>query len=221
VAAIQPEVRRSALERWAALGGIAYVVLFIVGVIVSFSGEPDGDAPPAEVIRYYSDSGNRDQIGIGWILVMLSVFFFLWFLAALRQALARVDPDRLLTRLAWVGGTVYAALTAVAISLEMAIKTMSDDTFEDRVYPPLIHAANDAGYVIHAAGGVGVGAMMIAASAVTLRARTLPAWAGWLGIAAGVIALASIFFFPQILIALWVLTAALVLFLRPGRQAVT
>jgi hypothetical protein len=79
----------------------------------------------------------------------------------------------------------------------------------------LIHAANDAGYVIHAAGGVGAGAMMIAASAVTLRARTLPAWAGWLGIAAGVIALASIFFFPQILIALWVLIAALVLFLRP------
>jgi hypothetical protein len=205
--ATAPDVRRGALERWSALGAVAYVILFIVGAIVSFSGTPDGDAPPAEVIRYYSDSGHRDKIGVGWILVMLGVFFFLWFLTSLRQALRRLDAEGFLTRLAWLGGAIYATLTAAGISLEMAIKTMSDDTFQDRVYPELIHAANDVGYIIHSAGGVGVGTMMIAASAVALRARAIPAWAGWVGVAAGVLALGSIAFFPQFLIARWRIAA--------------
>ena len=78
-------VRPSGLVRWAALGGVAYVVLFILGVIVSDSGQPDFDAPPAEVIKYWSDSGNRDQAALGWGLIVLGVFFFLWFLGALRR----------------------------------------------------------------------------------------------------------------------------------------
>ena len=72
--------RPSGLARWAALGGIGYVVLFIVGVILTDSGAPDFDAPPAKVIKYYGDSGNRDQIAVGWILIVIAVFFFLWFL---------------------------------------------------------------------------------------------------------------------------------------------
>jgi hypothetical protein len=220
VNATAPDVHRGGLERWSALGAVAYVVLFIVGAIVSFSGQPDGDASPAEVIRYYSDSGHRDKVGVGWILVMLGVFFFLWFLTALRQALRRLEAEGFLTRLAWLGGAIYATLTATAISLEMAIKTMSDDTFRDQVYPDLIHAAGDAGYIIHAAGGVGIGTTMIAASIVALRARVIPAWAGWVSAAAGVLSLASIVFFPQFLIALWLLIVGVLLFLRPVRPAV-
>ncbi len=37
------------------------------------------------------------------------------------------------------------------------------------VYPELIHAANDVGYTVHASGGAGAGAMIIAASVVALR----------------------------------------------------
>ena len=49
-------------------------MLFIAGVIVMDSGAPDFDAPPAEVIKYYGDSGNRDQVALGWGLILLGVF---------------------------------------------------------------------------------------------------------------------------------------------------
>src|SRR6266508_555900 len=117
------------LARWAALGGILYVVLFIIGTILIFSGEPGSDASPAKVIAYYSDSGHRDRISIGWVVGGL-------------------------------GGFVYASLAFAALAVNMGIRTMSDDTYHHQVFPGLIHAANDAGYVLHATGGAGASAMI-------------------------------------------------------------
>ena len=202
-----------ALERWAALGGALYVVLFVVGTILLVGGEPSGKASPGEVVRWYSDSGHRDRISLGWALVGLGLFFFLWFLAALRTTLLRLVGDGFLVTLATVGGAVYAALVLAGIAVNAGIKTMSDDTYHHQVYPELIHAANDAGYVLHATGGVGIGAMMIAASLAVLRARAVPVPLGWIGVVAGILALASIAFFPWFLIALWLLVASALLFL--------
>src|SRR5262245_12711239 len=49
---------RSGLVRWAALGGVAYVVLFVVGIILIFDNEPDTSSAPAKIIAFYSDSGH-------------------------------------------------------------------------------------------------------------------------------------------------------------------
>ena len=205
-------VRRSGLARWAALGGVAYVVLFIAGVIVMDSGAPEFDAPPAEYIDYYGDSGNRDQIALGWGLIVLGVFAFLWFLGALRQFVRRIDADGLLTTLVTVGGAVYAALTLTGAGLQAGVLTMSDDTFRDQVYPGLIHAARDAGYVIHSSGGAGVAVLIIAATMAASRVRLIPGWAAVVGVITGVLAIGSVFFFPQLLVALWIVIASLLLF---------
>jgi hypothetical protein len=215
-------VRRRGLEQWAGLGGVAYVVLFVIGIILAVGGQPDNgvDSDQAKVRAYFADSGHRDRIGFGWILVVLGLFFFLWFLTSLRQTLKRLDTGGYLALLATIGGIVYAALALAAIAVNNAIKTMSDDTYRHTVYPELIHAADDTWYVLHATGGIGAGAMMIAASIVALRARAMPAWAGWIGAIAGVLALGSIAFFPQFLIALWLLVAGILLFLRGGEPAI-
>ena len=208
----------AALARWAALGGILYVVLFIIGTILLFDGSPDGDASPAKVIAYYSDSGHRDKISIGWIISGLGVFFFLWFLSALRRTVRRHEgDDGFLTALTTIGGVVYASLAFAALAVNQGIRTMSDDTHRDQVFPGLIHAANDASYVLHATGGAGASAMIIAASLAALRAAAVPAWAGWLGVAAGILALGSIAFFPQAAIAIWILVVSGVLFARGAR----
>ena len=81
------------LARWASLGGILYVVLFVIGVIVMFDGEPDGDASPAKVIAYYSKASHRDKISIGWIIAGLGIFAFLWFLSSLRRAVRRWEGE--------------------------------------------------------------------------------------------------------------------------------
>jgi hypothetical protein len=207
---------RRTLEQWAGLGGVVYVALFIIGSIFLFGGQPGGDALPSEVRSYFADSGHRDKIGIGWILAGLGLFFFLWFLGSLRMRLRSLDGDGLLTSIASIGGTVYATLAFAAIAVHMGILTMSDDTYRDTVYPGLVHAAMDVGYVLHATGGAGAGAMIIAASVAAMRARVVASWLGWLGVIAGIAAIASIAFLPQILLALWILVAGVMLFLAPA-----
>jgi hypothetical protein len=195
---------------------VAYVVLFIVGWTLALSGQPNSDAPPGKVIAYYSKASHRDKISWGWILVVIGVFFFLWFVGALRQALRRIEPDGTLPAVATVGGAVYASLTLAGISVNAAIRTMSDDTFHHQVFPELIHAADDAGYVLHASGGAGVAALMIATSVMVSRARLIPRWLGVLGIISGVLAIFSVFFFPQFLIAIWLLVAGVLVFRSSG-----
>jgi hypothetical protein len=95
---------------------------------------------------------------------------------------------------------------------------MSDDTFHHTVFPGLIHAADDASYVLHATGGAGASAMIIAASLAALRAAVVPKWAGWLGVVAGILALASIIFFPQAAVGLWILIVSGLLFARGARD---
>jgi hypothetical protein len=215
---VEPAPAGRGLERWAALGGVLYVVLFVIGTILEFGDSPAGDAAPSKVIAWYSDSGHRDRLHIGWVLIGLGLFFFLWFLSALRQALIRLVGEGFLPTLATVGGAVYAALALAAVSVSDAIRTMNDDTYRDQVFPELVHAANDASYVLHSSGGAGVGAMMIASSLAVVRTRALPVWLGWIGVAAGIIALASIVFFPWFVIALWLLVASAVLFVAGSRQ---
>jgi hypothetical protein len=216
IAAARPS---AGLARWGALGGIVYVVLFIIGTILLYSGAPASDSSPAKIIRYYSDSGHRDRISIGWIVGGLGVFAFLWFLSSLRRSVRRLEgEDGFLTAATTIGGIVYATLAFAALAVNMGIRTMSDDTFHHTVYPGLIHAADDASYILHATGGAGAAAMIMAASLAAMRAGAVRAWAGWLGIAAGVIALASILFFTQAAIAIWILVVSGMLFARSGRD---
>ena len=63
-----PVGRSRSAARWPYLGGIVYVVLFVIGTIMLFSGAPSSGSAPAKVIKYYSDSGHRDRINVGWIL---------------------------------------------------------------------------------------------------------------------------------------------------------
>jgi hypothetical protein len=215
---IAPPRSNAGLQRWAALGGAAYVVLFVVGVVLTYSGAVDSSAPPAKVIAYYSDSGHRDRINFGWLIAGLGVFFFLWFLSALRQGVRRLEvDDGFLTGLTTIGGVVYASLTLAALAVETGIRTMSDDTYHHTVYPGLIHAADDVSWVLHASGGAGAAAMVIAASLAAMRAGAVPTWSGWLGIVVGILALALIAFFPWFLFGIWILVVSIGMFVRAGR----
>ena len=217
-----PSRTSAVLARWASLGGILYVVLFIIGVILMFHGEPDSGSSPAKVIAYYSKSSHRDKISIGWVITGLSIFFFLWFLAALRRTVRRLEgEDGFLTALTTIGGTIYAALALAAIAVEAGIRTMSDDTYHHTVYPGLIHAADDVGWVLHATGGAGASAMILAATIAGMRARAVPTWAGWLGILAGILALGLIIFFPWAALGIWVLVVSGGMFIRGMRGSDT
>ena len=206
--------RPRSVARWAALGGVLYVVLFVIGTILLFSGAPSGDSAPAKVIKWYSDSGHRDRINVAWILLGLSILFLLLFIGALRRAVSDVDGEGILTGVVSLGGGVYAALTLASVALSDGIRTMSDDTYQHRVFPELIHAADDVTWVMHASGAAALGVMIIAASLAFMWGAVWPKWAGWLGVVVGILALASIAFFPQFLFLLWILVVSVWMFRR-------
>jgi hypothetical protein len=209
------------VARMAFLGGAIYVVLFVIGTVLLFSGAPANDSAPAKVIQWYSDAGHRDRVNGGWVLIGLSLFFLLWFVAALRRAVSLVDGEGILTTVVGLGGGIYIALAGAAVALTDGIRTMSDDTYQHRVFPELIHLADDVGWVMHATGALGLAAMIIAASLAALRARAVPTWAGWLGIAVGILGLGLIAFFPWFLVAIWILVVSIGMFVRAGRTPAT
>ena len=211
--------RPRSVAGWTILGGVLYVILFVIGTIFLFNGAPDTSSAPAKIIAWYSDSGHRDQVNVGWILITLSVFFLLWFVAALRRAVSTVDPEGILTGVVGIGGGVYAALAFGSVALTAGLRTMSDDTYQHRVYPELIHAADDVGWIMHATGAVALGAMIIAASLAFMWGGVWPTWAGWVGVLVGILTLGSIAFFPQFLFLLWILVVSILLFLRPNSPA--
>jgi hypothetical protein len=215
---IAPPRSTAGIQRWAALAGVVYVALFVIGVILIYNGTPDSSSAPAKIIAYYSDSGHRNRMNVGWLLAGLGLFFFLWFVSALRQAIRRLEAeDGFFTGLATIGGVVYATLSLAALALETGIRTMSDDTYHHTVYPGLIHAADDAAWVLHASGGAGLAAMIVAASLAAVRARAVPTWAGWLGVVVGILSLGLLIFFPWFLAAIWILVVSIGMFLRAGR----
>lgn len=214
---VPPRVRT--IANWAGLGGVIYVVLFVGGSILSFAGQPDTGDPPAKLISYYSDSGHRDKVLFGWLIAIIGVFFLLWFVAGVREYMRRINADGVLITVATVGGAVYAALTLAGRSMDAAVKSMSDDTFRHQVFPELIHAADDAGYVLHAAGSVGLGALIIAASIAAMAAARIPSWVGWLSVLFGILAVFSAFFIPLFLNAIWLVVAGFLLFRADSEPA--
>jgi hypothetical protein len=210
-----------ALRAWGSLGGLAFVVLFVIGSALMFDG-PNGNESPAKYAAFYGDSGHRDKINIGWLLAGLGVFFFLWFVASLRdtvrKATANSTDDGMLAFLVTIGGTAYAAVTMMALGEAAGVRTMSDDTFQHQVFPGVIHANDDGVYIAHATGTAALAAMIFAVSATVLATRMLPRWMGWFGLVAAIAALASIVFVTMFVWLLWIAIASVLLYLAVRKE---
>jgi hypothetical protein len=211
--------QEAGIFRWGALAGVGYVVLFAIGTIMIFGNSPDSSSAPGKIVAYYSQSGHRDRMNIGWVLGALGILCFVCFLIALRQTVRRLEgEDGFLSGLVTVGGGIYATLALAALAVNSAIRTMSDDTYHHTVYPGLIHAADDTAWILHASGGVGTALMVIAASVAGMRAGAVSRWLGWVGVAAGILSVGLLLFFPWFIFALWMLVVSIGLFVRSGRM---
>ena len=204
---------------WASLTGLVFVVLAVVGSALIFDG-PSG-ASPAKMAAWYGRDSNRTHIDIGWLLTGLGLFALIWFVAALRERIHSSEPAKdgtFLSTVVLVGGTVYVAVAMAGIAVAAGIKTMSDDTYHHQVYSGVIHAANDATYILVVTAGAGMAALIFATSIAVRRYGILPAWVGWFGFVAGLAAILSIAFFPMLVWLLWIAVASVSLYLA-GRPA--
>lgn len=206
------------LRLWSSLSGLVFVVLAVLGVIFLFDGPSDGS--PAKMTAYYGSSSHRTHTHIGWILTGLGLFVLIWFVAALRERIRESEQgDTFLSTVVLVGGTVYVAVAMAGIAIADAIRTMSDDTYHHQVYSGVIHAANDASYILVVTAGVGMAALIFATAVAVRRYAILPRWISWFGFVAGVAAIFSVIFFTMMLWLLWIAAASITLFLASRPEA--
>jgi hypothetical protein len=211
------------LRIWSSLSGLVFVVLVVVGAMFLFDGP--NDSSPSKMTAWYGSSGNRTHIHIGWILTGLGLFALIWFVAAVRERvrqseMASPEDGTLLSTIVLVGGTVYIAVAMAGIAVADGIRTMSDDTYHHGVYSGVIHAANDASYLLVVTGGAAMAALIFATAIAIRRFAILPRWISWFGFAAGVAAIASLIFFTMLFWLLWVAVASVTLFLQSRSERV-
>lgn len=194
--------------------GIAFVVLFIVGVVAS--SPPGTGASNAAWIANYSSSHDAGHIASG-VCLALSGLAFLLFVVGLwhRIALSARARRRQVGPLALVGAGVTAACMGVGGAL-MAIPSVLVKGGAPVPSADLLRFCNDTGFAVVAIPGMLAAAIAVVALSqqgrqAALFGRKLHIY----GIVVAVALLASIEFLPIALLLIWLIVVAVVQLRRP------
>lgn len=218
VAAQPPPLRR--WERWEPLTGLVFAFLFFVGQDVLALRAPGENATAQKISSFYADKGKYHELVIGKLLVVLSVLFFIWFVALLTSRLraAEGEPGRL-AGTAFGGGIASAVFlgsqtvvgTAVASSLSFA-KLFRGGSVD----PQLVRLLDGVAYSLLILALFGAAILVAATSIAARRASMFPRWltASSLAIAIILIPAATAAPVGVALVALWSLVVSAVLFLE-------
>jgi hypothetical protein len=193
--------------RWTALSGSAFVILFVVAVLLFGSGA--GTRPDA-IASYYSDHGDRARQIAGFYALGAAVLFFVWFSWVLAQTLK--------TGLALAFGTLAGGLLLGADSL-WAATAITVQHEQDFVLDPNTHLLiEDAGFAFFVAAMVAAMGFVATASVAVLRTRRLPAPLGALGLVVAPSLTAAWYYLPVFALLAWILAASLLCW-RPRTAA--
>ena len=195
----------SRLARVAPLTGVAFFVLALAGAI-SMGETPEFAGKPADFTAFYVD--HKGRVILGSMLLLVSVFFLIWVLGTLASASARAEgQDRRVSRIAYGGGLVGAALVAAGMSMNMmaALRVNERGSISDDVAVVYGDLSNTLAFL---AAAVGLSVLLAGVALVNARTRFLPAWLTWVS---GIMAV-GLFepFFSFIFVCLFVLWAAVV-----------
>ena len=201
--------------RWAHAAGVAFVVLFVVGTIMSFGPQPDfkkHDSPTVvanKIFHTYNSGSNRAQMVVGAYLLVVSALALIWFATGLRARMAVAGrPES--------GGLAFgfAVLGAAAIAVSgLALATVAGGyVFGNEPLPTnadAIRLFGDFGTaLLLVVFGLTSAALIAVVTVAAWRSALLPRWltyAGILGILGGILA---VIFLPIALVALWFLAVA-------------
>jgi hypothetical protein len=199
---------------WAPLTGVAFVVVLVVGFIVS--GEPpNADEPVQEIVDHYVD--NKDAIMVGSGLTVAAATLLVFFGSVLRQVLAaRAGGDSILPRVAFAGTLLVAVGGGIDQSLSFALADRADDI--DPVAVQALQAYWDNDFVPFA---IGQALLFLGAGLAIVRYRALPVWLGWVAILLGISSMTPVGFIAFPGGAVWIIIVSILLTLRNRATAPT
>jgi hypothetical protein len=182
----------------------------VVGLVVSLNSPAVEDAgdTPAEIVATATDHSTWVNVVLAFALV--SVALAGGFVAGLHTRLRHVATP-LESTLVLVGGIVFTVCFPLALFMFQApLVDMPSDHARALVEAEAYLTYDDAAWVAFAAAGFGAALMAIPASLAGMRGG-LPTWLGWLGVLAGIVSLATIFFVGAFAWMAWILVASIVL----------
>lgn len=193
--------------------GAVGAVLVPLAVLFSFFTAADSGDTAAELIAYAKD--NASEIWVLQVIALAAPLLIGLFVASLWVRLRAANEAY--RALVGIGGTLFVAFLSVGLTLWAAPLLASDELTTAGAEAYL--AYDDAGWVLLGLGGISAAVMIVGASLAALELGLLPAWAGWLSFALGVVSLASIAAIGIFAWTIWLLAAGVFLLLRGERPA--
>jgi hypothetical protein len=202
-------------ERWSAVAGIKFVVLFVA--LGFLFGETPQDAGAQELADFYEDQG-AVRMTLQFFFVGIGAAAFLWFAATLRAVLGRAEgePARL-SSVAFAGGVATAVLVLVAGSAFIGPGSVVVFGEERALDPVLDEVVGSVGFIALSFALIASAVMFTAVGLVALRTRVLPAWYAWTGFVVSLALVLNILYFWGFFAWLaWVLVTSILLLMRPA-----
>jgi hypothetical protein len=161
-------MEKGSYARYGAATGILAVILVVVGYFIFSSDIPDANAPGVEWQTFFEDHQNRIQTGL--TIVGIGLFFFIWFLGSLRDAIASAEPGAgRLASIALGGGIVAASALIAGLSGYLAAAFHPHG-----VEPNVTRALSDFGSLVAAPAAAGFTALFAATAVAGYRHGALP-----------------------------------------------
>jgi hypothetical protein len=177
------------LARLGGICGLLFVLLMVPAYVVGYPDAPTSTSTAREVLGNFGTSAGTFVFFNG-TLVLLSTFFFLWFLGMLYGVLRRAEGvDGVLSTVVLTGGILFITLSCVGYTAEI----MHPATLQrfvnfvpdaQRTFESLALSA----WLYHFCQ-VGDAVMISAASLVVLGSGILPRWLALVGFLAAILAL--------------------------------
>jgi hypothetical protein len=208
------------LAQWrrAMTAGIAFVVLLVVGIFLTFGNSPETTSKQtdatasAKYVTYLSSSGHRVGLIVAAYILIAAAVAFLWFTSALRSLVAGGTAARMISALGLLGAGGLAAGAIIGATPAAIISFGGEPAYSGGVSRALMDLFTPFVLILFGlmcAAIIGVLAVELA------RSRAVPRWlayAGWLGVAGAIFA---VVFLPFALTLLWFLALAVTGLVRP------
>jgi hypothetical protein len=162
----------------AAVAGLVFSALFVVGAILLWRGPTVGSSD-AEIVRYYTTNARRGTIIAGVYIIPFAGIAFIWFMGALRARTARASGGEhpMFWTVQLISGTVFVTMVfgagASEVAIAWAVQSTGVEVFDPTSARGLL-AFSDALKAIFAIRAM---AVFIAIGATRgLRAGLFPRW---------------------------------------------
>lgn len=211
------------LSQWrrAMTAGIAFVVLFLVGIFMNVGNSPDTtggketDATAAaKYVSSLASSSTRAHLLVAAYVLIVAAIAFVWFTNVLRALITSPTTARLVSSLGIFGAMAIAAGAMLSVTPAGVVSLGNEPPYSGQVARALMDLL--VPFVLIVFGLVSAAIAGVVAVDVT-RSRALPRWVGYTGWLAALGGVFAVLFEPFALTLLWFLALAITGLVRPPR----